>query len=299
MKGLLLFVAGLVCGGAVVAWLFLGRDDIPVPVGTDDTTLPAPSLGPDGATGLGATVAAPEIPPPSRDPHDAPGLAVDPVERVEIPDPGVATRDEDLLGDGRIADAGPGLEKPAEKAAIEPTPADTPSAPDAAPQATTPPAADVLAALRSTTLLLPVQGVTVAELSDTYADARSEGRSHDAIDIMAPTGRPVRAVADGKIAKLFASVPGGLTVYQFDRDERLAYYYAHLDRYAADLAEGATVKRGDVIGYVGSTGNASEDAPHLHFSIFVLGPEKRWWQGTPVNPYPVLKRADTEVAGAP
>jgi len=157
----------------------------------------------------------------------------------------------------------------------------------------------VLAELRRTTLLLPVQGVTPGELLDTYSDARGEGRSHDAIDIMAPTGRPVRAVADGRIAKLFASVPGGLTIYQFDSDEKLAYYYAHLDRYADDLEEGATVKRGDVIGYVGATGNANKDAPHLHFAIFVLGPEKKWWQGTAVNPYPILRRAITETTGAP
>ena len=107
---------------------------------------------------------------------------------------------------------------------------------------------------------------------------------------MAPRGTPVVAVDDGKVVKLFNSKPGGLTVYQFDPDEKLAYYYAHLDRYAPGLAEGTVVKRGDVIGYVGSTGNANPDAPHLHFAVFVLGPEKRWWQGTPINPYPLLKR---------
>ena len=93
---------------------------------------------------------------------------------------------------------------------------------------------------------------------------------------------------DGTIEKLFASVPGGLTIYQFDPTRTWAYYYAHLDRYAPGLAEGRQLERGDVIGYVGSSGNASEDAPHLHFAIFVLGPEKHWWEGTAIDPYPLL-----------
>ncbi len=105
---------------------------------------------------------------------------------------------------------------------------------------------------------------------------------------MAPRGTPVLAAADGKIVKLFDSKPGGLTIYEFDPSESVAYYYAHLDRYAAGIAAGLQVKQGEVIGYVGSTGNASPDAPHLHFAIFRLGPEKHWWQGTPINPYPLL-----------
>jgi len=137
-------------------------------------------------------------------------------------------------------------------------------------------------------LIIPVSGVKAKELSDTFTDSRGAGRVHDAIDIMAERGTPVIAVDDGTIVKLFHSVPGGLTIYQFDPEEKYAYYYAHLDRYAAGLMEGREVKRGDVIGYVGSTGNASPQAPHLHFAIFVLGPEKRWWKGTAINPYPVL-----------
>lgn len=137
-------------------------------------------------------------------------------------------------------------------------------------------------------LLMPVQGVQPKQLVDTYTQSRGEGRVHDAIDIMAARGTPVLAVADGRVAKLFTSQRGGLTVYQFDREEKLAYYYAHLDRYAPSLVEGAQLRRGDPVGFVGSTGNASPDAPHLHFAVFVLGPEKRWWQGTAVNPYPLL-----------
>lgn len=137
-------------------------------------------------------------------------------------------------------------------------------------------------------LLLPVQGITRAQLQDTFTDARSQGRSHDAIDIMAPAGTPVLAVADGSVEKLFTSVRGGLTLYQFEPSGRLAYYYAHLERYADGLAQGQPLRRGQVIGYVGSTGNASPEAPHLHFAIFVLGPERRWWEGQAINPYPVL-----------
>lgn len=141
-------------------------------------------------------------------------------------------------------------------------------------------------------LLLPVQGIASSQLRDTFTDARSEGRVHDAIDIMASAGTPVLAVADGHIEKLFDSERGGLTVYQFEPSGRWCYYYAHLQRYADGLAEKQTIKRGEVIGYVGSTGNASADAPHLHFEIHVLGPQKQWWKGESINPYPLLKKAD-------
>jgi len=137
-------------------------------------------------------------------------------------------------------------------------------------------------------LIVPVRGIEVAQLSNTFDDARGQGRVHEAIDIMAPRGTPVLAVADGTVEKLFSSVPGGLTIYQFDPDGRHAFYYAHLDRYAAGLAEGQRLRQGEVIGYVGSTGNADVSAPHLHFAVFVLGPEKQWHQGTPINPYPLL-----------
>lgn len=137
-------------------------------------------------------------------------------------------------------------------------------------------------------LLIPVAGVKANQLSDTFTQARGAGRAHDAIDILAPRGTPVLAVDDGKVVKLFNSKPGGLTVYQFDPGEKFAYYYAHLDRYAPGLVESQQLKRGELVGYVGSSGNANPAAPHLHFAIFVLGPEKHWWQGTAINPYPFL-----------
>lgn len=137
-------------------------------------------------------------------------------------------------------------------------------------------------------LLIPVSGIEAAQLDDSFADGRGGTRVHEAIDIMAPAGTPVLAAADGRVAKLFSSKPGGLTVYQFDPGETVAYYYAHLDRYAENLAEGQQLKRGDLIGYVGSSGNADPAAPHLHFAVFMLGPEKQWWKGTAINPYPLL-----------
>ena len=139
-------------------------------------------------------------------------------------------------------------------------------------------------------LAIPVEGVRAAELRDTYTESRG-GRLHEAIDIAAARGTPVLSVADGRVLKRYSSVPGGLTAYQFDPQGRLAYYYAHLDRYADGLKEGMDLRRGDLIGYVGSTGNAAADAPHLHFAVFVLGLDQRWWQGEPVNPFPALRNA--------
>jgi murein DD-endopeptidase MepM/ murein hydrolase activator NlpD len=139
---------------------------------------------------------------------------------------------------------------------------------------------------------LPLANLKATDIHDTYAQARGGGeRQHEATDIMAPKGTPVVAVDTGIIAKLFTSKPGGLTVYQFDPTQKYAYYYAHLDGYAEGLREGLLVKKGDRIGYVGVTGNAPPNAPHLHFAIFELGPEKHWWEGKPINPYPILMRS--------
>ena len=144
--------------------------------------------------------------------------------------------------------------------------------------------------LRMRRLDMPLDGVSRDQLRDSFTERRAGGlRQHEAIDIMAPKGTPVRAVEDGRVGKLFTSVAGGLTIYLFDPGEMFTYYYAHLDRYASGLKEGQDVRRGALIGYVGSTGNASEDAPHLHFAIFQMGPGHRWWQGDPINPFLVLR----------
>jgi murein DD-endopeptidase MepM/ murein hydrolase activator NlpD len=136
-----------------------------------------------------------------------------------------------------------------------------------------------------------VAGIAAAQLTDTFNDTRDGTRRHEALDIMAARGTPVLAASDGTVAKLFTSVPGGLTIYEFDPTSTYAYYYAHLDHYAPGLSEGKVLKRGDLIAYVGSTGNASADAPHLHFAIFVLGPGKQWWKGTAIDPYPLLVKS--------
>ena len=141
-------------------------------------------------------------------------------------------------------------------------------------------------------LMIPVQGASIGDIKDTFDETRGTDRKHEATDILAPRGTPVVAVDDGVIQKLFLSKPGGITIYQFDPTEQYSYYYAHLEGYADDIHEGKSVRRGDVIGYVGTTGNAPPNTPHLHFGVFLLGPEKQWWKGTPINPYPMLLEAE-------
>ena len=131
---------------------------------------------------------------------------------------------------------------------------------------------------------LPVQGLTLADLHDTFNEVHN-GHAHEAVDIMAPRGTPVHAVVSGTVRKLFLSKPGGNTLYEFDEASELCYYYAHLDRYADGVHEGMRVKRGDIIAYVGSTGNADSRRPHLHFAVFELDPKREWWKGKPIDPY--------------
>jgi peptidoglycan LD-endopeptidase LytH len=138
-------------------------------------------------------------------------------------------------------------------------------------------------------LLIPVQGVEAASLVDTYAQARGQGRRHDAIDIMAPRGTPVLAVANGVVMKLFQSVRGGTTLYELAPDRRTIYYYAHLDRYAPGMAEGQALRRGQVLGYVGNTGDAGPGNYHLHFEVSTTTDPRRYWGGAPQNPYPLLR----------
>jgi murein DD-endopeptidase MepM/ murein hydrolase activator NlpD len=136
----------------------------------------------------------------------------------------------------------------------------------------------------------PIGGLALANLRDMFEEAHS-GHPHEAIDILEPRGTPVHAVVSGTVRKLFLSKPGGNTIYQFDEMGVYCYYYAHLEGYVEGLREGMQVTRGDVIGFVGSTGNADPRTPHLHFAIFKLGPERRWWKGKAINPYPVLVAA--------
>ena len=140
--------------------------------------------------------------------------------------------------------------------------------------------------LRARSLLMPVEGYDLKRLRDGFREARGS-RVHSAIDLMAARGTRVRAVDDGVVRKLMTSARGGVSVYQLDPEGRYCYYYAHLDRYAPFLAEGKPIRKGEVLGYVGSTGNAPEHAPHLHFAVYKLHDPSRWWDGTALNPYPV------------
>jgi murein DD-endopeptidase MepM/ murein hydrolase activator NlpD len=142
--------------------------------------------------------------------------------------------------------------------------------------------------LRGRGLEFPVEGFARDTLTDTFHEPRA-GHTHEAADIMAPRHTPVRAVEDGTVARLLSNASGGITIYQLDPSQRYIYYYAHLERYAEGLREGARVGRGQVIGYVGTSGNAPRNAPHLHFAIFRVVDPKQWWGGAPVNPYLVLR----------
>ena len=141
-------------------------------------------------------------------------------------------------------------------------------------------------------LRVPIDGANVDTWKGGFDERRSGGsRGHEAVDILSPRNTPIHAVAAGSIAKIFESKAGGHTVYQFDADGRLCYYYAHLEHYADGLHEGQPIQQGDVIGYVGTSGNAPPNTPHLHFAVFELGPEKQWWKGTPLDPYMVFAKS--------
>jgi peptidoglycan LD-endopeptidase LytH len=149
--------------------------------------------------------------------------------------------------------------------------------------------ADPVPELRNRRLELPVRDSVRRELRDSFYEKRGSDRQHEAIDIMTPRNTPIVAVEDGTIARLFESKAGGHTVYQFDPANTYVYYYAHLERYADGLKDGDVVRRGQLLGYAGTSGNASKDAPHLHFAIFRLTEKKQWWQGTAIDPYEVLR----------
>ena len=143
--------------------------------------------------------------------------------------------------------------------------------------------------LRAHSLLIPVVGTKADKLIDSFDDVRGGTRRHEAIDIMAPRGTAVISADAGTVLKLHNSAAGGLTIYIADLTQRFIMLYAHLDRYRPGLAEGMTVRKGEIIGYVGSTGNASPGAPHLHFAIARSDNPKEWWKGTPLNPFLVWR----------
>jgi peptidoglycan LD-endopeptidase LytH len=275
------FLAGLALGAAGV-WLLATRGHLPV--ASAPTMPPSVTLVP--TAGIAASLAPPSgigSPPatfPGAPSPSAPDLGVPEAVRpgpLLAPSPWAATPEpESPLGTHAPSsvpgDSTDALLTPRSLAA----PADVP----------TQPSISDFDRLRTRQLLLPVQGYDLHQLRDNFAEKRGT-RVHEAIDMPAARGTPVLAVDDGIVKKLFASAPGGLTVYEFDPSGTYSYYYAHLDRYAEGLHEGQAVKKGDRLGYVGTSGNAPPNTPHLHFTIFKLAPEKRWWEGTPINPYPL------------
>ena len=206
--------------------------------------------------------------PPSQDAERLPAPAASPPADVsQTPTPGAS---------------------PSPSPSMSPTPE---ASPGASPQARGLPN-DPASALTSMRLLIPVEGIKPEQLQDTFKDARSEGRVHDAIDIIAPRGTPVLAATDGRVVKLFNSVKGGITFYQLAAaDEHYVLYYAHLERYADGLAEGHVARRGETLAYVGDTGNATPGNTHLHFQIYRVADPKRFWTGENLNPYPLLRGA--------
>jgi murein DD-endopeptidase MepM/ murein hydrolase activator NlpD len=164
------------------------------------------------------------------------------------------------------------------RVATEPQPVVAP--PSAATETLTPEAA-----LAARSLIIPVTGVDPSRVRDSYTAARG-GRTHDAVDIMAPRGTPVVAADSGIILKLRQHEAGGITIYQLDPGERFVYYYAHLDRYEEGLVEGKVVRQGDVLGFVGTTGNAPKNLPHLHFQVMLYRGRGQYWGGEPINPHP-------------
>jgi murein DD-endopeptidase MepM/ murein hydrolase activator NlpD len=158
--------------------------------------------------------------------------------------------------------------------------------------------ADATAVAHLNSLLFPVPGVDSTRLDDTFDEPRDGGvRRHNAIDIMAPRGAAVLSVQDGRVLKLAKNAKGGITVYATDLDEQFVYYYAHLDRYHAGIYAGKPLMRGDTLGFVGTSGNAPANTPHLHFQVMRMPPDHRYWDGEPINPYTLLRSATTAPAG--
>jgi peptidoglycan LD-endopeptidase LytH len=167
----------------------------------------------------------------------------------------------------------------------------------AAPRLALAAASSVNATLFAHDLELPVAGVSPDELRDSFDSPREGGRVHHAIDIMAPRGTPVLAADDGRVLRLSSNTLGGITVYTIDRSGQFVYYYAHLEGYKPGLVAGDLVTKGDTLGYVGTTGDAPENLPHLHFQILRMPPDGRYWEGEPIDPFPLLSERETRIVG--
>jgi len=206
-------------------------------------------------------------------------LSPDPSSIVVLPTP---FAHEDVLATNRDRAIGPVADVPETR--LPEKPAD--------PVVTNPSVGpDVISELSRRRLRVPIEGAHIETLKGGFDESRAAGRrAHEAVDILAPRHTPIHAVDNGTIAKLFLSKAGGTTIYQFDSAKRFCYYYAHLETYARGLQEGQSISAGDVLGYVGTSGNAPPNTPHLHFAVFELTQEKRWWEGRAIDPYLVFKQ---------
>jgi murein DD-endopeptidase MepM/ murein hydrolase activator NlpD len=148
-------------------------------------------------------------------------------------------------------------------------------------------AADI-AYLRERSILMPVAGASMSRVEDTFSEPRDGGRVHRAVDILAPRGTPVLSADNGRVLRMSTTGLGGIAVFTQDAQGRIVYYYAHMDRFHSALAEGHELSRGDTIGFVGTTGNAPKNTPHLHFQVMRMSPDGRFWDGEPINPYSLL-----------
>jgi peptidoglycan LD-endopeptidase LytH len=213
--------------------------------------------------------------------------------RYAVAPAGVSPLAEVLLaggpeGESAIPESGPAPTPVVERRPALATVATVPSARIAA----------ALEKLREKDLVIPVSGVDASKIEDSFTAARDGGdRQHNALDILAPRNTPIVAADDGVILRMSRNALGGITIYASDKDQAFVYYYAHLDHYHGGLSEGAKIRKGDVLGYVGTTGNAPKDVPHLHFQIMLWRADGKFWDGEPVNPFSVLRAATTSGGG--
>ncbi len=206
------------------------------------------------------------------------------------------------------AACGPAIRPLGPLAALGPAPAplELPEPPGESPPPAAPLARTDEQYLVDRVLMVPVDGVAPVRVPDTYWQGRDGGaRTHQALDIFASRGTPVLAADSGTVLRLAKNTLGGITIYATDPERRFVFYYAHLDRYAPGLAEGKMVAQGEVIGYVGTTGNAPKNTPHLHFQVMRFVDARQWWNGPPFDPRPYLaqpgsrRRADRTVSALP
>ncbi len=179
---------------------------------------------------------------------------------------------------------------PTPKPVVAAAPAPVPSEPSAA-------GASSAEYLIDRHLLLPVAGANMAKVADSFNEGRDTDRTHHAIDILAPRGTPILSADDGKVLRMSSNSLGGITMYTVDPENRLVYYYAHMDHYNDAMSPGRAIVKGDTLGFVGTTGNAPKDTPHLHFQVMAWPANGKYWNGEPIDPYQALGGIDHSAHG--